>query len=145
MAKRARVSHKKRKPSNSRKVKAPRQALASSPLTTKVIESVSDLSALIPKAPIGSMSILSQCAGSFDPAHHGEDLSEFELLVRAELTKADEKHPTPIRSPHEAYGVIKEEFDEFWAEVMRDNKRDQLHELVQTAAMCAKAARLYVK
>jgi truncated hemoglobin YjbI len=63
-------------------------------------------------------------------------------LIRAECQKACEKHP-PMNSHHEAYAVIKEEFDEYWAEVMkRPSKRNPVElrsELVQTAAMCLRA------
>ncbi len=59
--------------------------------------------------------------------------------VKAEAIRAQQKHK-PMNSHHEAYAVIKEEFDEYWAEVMkRPSKRDTAAlrmELIQTAAMC---------
>lgn len=52
----------------------------------------------------------------------------------------------PMTSPHEAYGVIKEEFDEYWDEVKafnprknRDTRPRQREELVQLAAMAIRA------
>lgn len=63
--------------------------------------------------------------------------------VAFELQQARQKH-APIHSHHEAYGVIKEEFDEYWEEVKRQEPiRDPLSlysELVQVAAMAARAA-----
>lgn len=63
-------------------------------------------------------------------------------LVEEELAKARAKHRNPIHTPHEAYGCIGEEFDEFWDEVkaQKHNKAAMLKELIQTAAMCCRAA-----
>jgi len=64
-------------------------------------------------------------------------------LASTEATLASLKHP-PMSSHHEAYAVIKEEFDEYWLEVIkggstpRDPEALKL-ELVQTAAMCLRA------
>lgn len=62
-------------------------------------------------------------------------------LVTMEAIRATGKHPK-MNSHHEAYAVIKEEFDEYWQEVMkRPSKRDKEAlklELVQTAAMCVR-------
>lgn len=62
-------------------------------------------------------------------------------LVGYELARARHKHG-PIKSPWEAYAVILEELDEAWAEVKAQSldRRRLLHELVQTAAMCQRAA-----
>jgi hypothetical protein len=71
-----------------------------------------------------------------------EPMSEFTKKVESELAKARTKHPGNIHNPHEAFGVIYEELDEFWDEI-RAQAHDpdrMLKELVQTAAMCARAA-----
>lgn len=63
-------------------------------------------------------------------------------MVETELAKAREKHATPFHNAHEAFAVIYEELDEFWDEV-RAQKHDKgklLKELIQTAAMCYRAA-----
>lgn len=53
-----------------------------------------------------------------------------------EFRRAQAAHPTPIRSPHEAFGVIYEEFNkEFMDEVHSGNKENQLKELIQVGAM----------
>ncbi len=59
--------------------------------------------------------------------------------IKSEALRAQKKHPV-MNSHHEAYAVIKEEFDEYWLEVMkRSSRRDPEAlrlELIQTAAMC---------
>jgi hypothetical protein len=64
----------------------------------------------------------------------------FEVAVEVERAQS---LFAPINGPHEGYGVIKEEFDEFWDEVKRYNlnknrdTRPQMRlELIQLAAMC---------
>ena len=60
-----------------------------------------------------------------------------------EMLSATEKYGG-FNSAHEAYGVILEELDEFWDEVKKKrslrNTDNMRTELVQTAAMCMKAA-----
>lgn len=62
--------------------------------------------------------------------------------VIEEVCQAQEKH-TPQHSAHESYAVIKEELDEFWAEVMKKREeRDpkaMRRELIQIAAMACRA------
>jgi hypothetical protein len=62
--------------------------------------------------------------------------------VYHEWQKAAAKNP-PMHSHHEAYAVILEELEEYWAEVMkRPGKRDPeglKAELVQVAAMAMRA------
>ena len=72
----------------------------------------------------------------------GEKVSKFTDLVEAELLKARAKFPTGMHGPHESYAVILEELDEFWDEVRSQNHYPgkMLKELVQVAAMCARAA-----
>lgn len=69
--------------------------------------------------------------------------SAFAELVAAELESARRKHQ-PIASAHEAYAVILEELEEFKAEVFKRAAMRSwdamLTELVQTAAMCQRAA-----
>ena len=66
----------------------------------------------------------------------------FPDMVKAGLTKARTKHPTGIRSPHEALGVIREEYAEFEQEVYAQDfdKAKALKELTHLAAMCQRAA-----
>lgn len=69
--------------------------------------------------------------------------SDFLNCVSVELERAA-KHG-PMNSDHEAYAVILEEVEEYWLQVMK--KKEQRNcdamrdELIQIAAMCAKAAR----
>ena len=69
--------------------------------------------------------------------------SAFPELVAVELASARRKH-APMASAHEAYAVILEELDEFKREVFKlaamRSWDDMLTELVQTAAMCQRAA-----
>ena len=62
--------------------------------------------------------------------------------VRKEMERAISMHG-PLQSAHEAYGVINEEFEEFWDEVKKKrhnrNKKMMREELIQTAAMCCRA------
>lgn len=67
----------------------------------------------------------------------------FPELVAHELGLARRQWPR-IGTSHEAYAIILEELDEFWDQVrLKQNKRSPqklLNELVQTAAMCQRAA-----
>ncbi len=69
--------------------------------------------------------------------------TDFADLVKDELAKARNNHP-PLNSAHEALAVIWEEFEEFKEEVFRRETaripEAMLLELVQTAAMCQRAA-----
>ncbi len=63
--------------------------------------------------------------------------------VYTELQRARDLFPdTDINSAHEGYAIIKEEFDEFWLEVMvnqaRRSDEKMRRELIQTAAMCVR-------
>ncbi len=67
----------------------------------------------------------------------------FWQLVARELLEARDKH-AGLNSAHEAWAVIAEELEEFKNEVFnRRERRDKeklLRELIQTAAMCQRAA-----
>jgi hypothetical protein len=69
--------------------------------------------------------------------------SAFPELVAVELASARRKH-APMASAHEAYAVILEELEEFKTEVFKRTAmrscEGMLTELVQTAAMCQRAA-----
>lgn len=74
----------------------------------------------------------------------GHTIDSFLRAVRAELDRANRLHGSRMASAHEAYAVILEELEEFKAEVFKKaRERDEagmIAELVQIAAMCAKAA-----
>jgi nucleoside phosphorylase len=61
--------------------------------------------------------------------------------VADELQEARAKFG-PMASTHEAYAVIKEEFDEFWEELRkkRPDRENLRMELIQVAAMAIRAA-----
>lgn len=71
----------------------------------------------------------------------------FPHLVASELRRARHRFE-PMRSLHEAHSIIREELEEFWELVRMGNKlidlpdrRERLRkELIQTAAMCQRAA-----
>lgn len=67
----------------------------------------------------------------------------FWQLVTSELTEARDKHAA-LNSAHEAWAVILEELEEFKIQVFKRreyrDKREMLRELIQTAAMCQRAA-----
>lgn len=64
---------------------------------------------------------------------------DFAAMVKAELARARAVHPKPINSLHEGSAVLREEFDEFWQEVLKREKRRDFQalteELVQVAAV----------
>jgi hypothetical protein len=68
-------------------------------------------------------------------------LATFEELVKRELERARLKHKK-ANSPHEGYAIIKEELEEFWAEVkgQHHDKARMRVELVQIAAMCQRVS-----
>lgn len=71
-------------------------------------------------------------------------MSERQLQIRNyldriehELNRAHRLHPTPMRSMHEGHSVIREEFEELWAEIIIKHP-DQIKvrtECIQLAAM----------
>ena len=66
---------------------------------------------------------------------------KFLELVEEEINRSRAIHGN-IHSAHEALGIIDEEFEEVRKEIHQRhlNKENLLKELVQLAAMCAKAA-----
>ena len=70
-------------------------------------------------------------------------MSPFQKIVRSELISARTQHGNQ-NSAHEAYAVILEEVEEFWAQckLKREarSKTMMLSELVQIAAMAQRAA-----
>lgn len=65
-------------------------------------------------------------------------LKESIELIKEELERSNEKHRDYFASTHEAYAVIKEELEEFWEDVKKDNIQGCIDESVQIAAMCVK-------
>lgn len=60
--------------------------------------------------------------------------------IRKEYNQAQKKHPRPMVDGHHAYGITKEELDEFWAEVKADGSDDRKRaELIQVATMACRA------
>ena len=58
--------------------------------------------------------------------------------VKLELMRATAKHG-PMRSPHEAFGIIYEEFNvEFAADMVCNDRPAQIHEMTQVAAMACR-------
>lgn len=59
--------------------------------------------------------------------------------IQKELDDANTKFQ-PFKSTHEAYAVIKEEFEEYWEEVKKKNPdlKNMKKELIQVCAMCVK-------
>ena len=54
--------------------------------------------------------------------------------VKEQLDIAVEKHP-PINSPHEGAAVIKEEYDELWEAIKKNNESLSAREAEHVAAM----------
>lgn len=78
--------------------------------------------------------------GGVEPLNLGNSggiLVETEVLayVRRELENARRKHPTPMRSVHEGYGILKEEVDEMWDDIKVNNLEGARKEAIQVAAM----------
>lgn len=60
-------------------------------------------------------------------------------MVRAEIRLAGEKFP-PMRSPHEGYAIIKEEVDEMWDAIKKNEISHSRGEAIQVAAMAVRYA-----
>lgn len=70
----------------------------------------------------------------------GQTMIPFENRVALELTRARQKHSTPIHSPHEGYAVLLEEVREVEKEVFWGDRKGLRDELVQVAAMAQRMA-----
>lgn len=59
-----------------------------------------------------------------------------------EIQRALVKHPdsAPFNSLHEGYGILKEEVDEMWDEIKKDNHELTAYEAIQVAAMALRIA-----
>lgn len=61
------------------------------------------------------------------------------LEIKSEVLRAKSKYPENFNSHHEAYAVVKEEIDEYWDEVKKNDKTRDLAkmrtEAIQSAAM----------
>lgn len=52
-----------------------------------------------------------------------------------EIARAKAKHSKDFNSPHEGYAVLKEEVDEMWDAIKKDDTQHAVKEAVQVAAM----------
>lgn len=59
--------------------------------------------------------------------------SAYEALQ--EIMRAKTKHPKDFNSTHEGFAILKEEVDEMWDEIKRNNTELAVYEAVQVAAM----------
>lgn len=63
--------------------------------------------------------------------------------LEAEIARANQLHPKPYNSSHEAYAVLQEEVDEFWGEVCKKSSERSpgamRAELIQVAAVAMRA------
>ena len=59
-------------------------------------------------------------------------------IINNELISANQKHQDTFNSDHEGYAVIKEELEEVWDEIKKDNHQLAREEMVQVAAMAVK-------
>lgn len=55
--------------------------------------------------------------------------------VEEELSRALRKFPTPFHNAHEGYAVLKEEVDEAWDAIKKNDIPHARKEMVQVAAM----------
>jgi hypothetical protein len=70
-------------------------------------------------------------------ARRARALSDAEVIERVigELRRAREKFPARFNSPHEGFGVLREEVDELWEGVRNLENTDPRAEAIQVAAM----------
>ncbi len=66
-----------------------------------------------PMTALQALTILREQRGEFLKMNRATSDARFEAIRAMTL------HPKPFNSPHEGYGVIKEEFDELWIEIMK--------------------------
>lgn len=65
------------------------------------------------------------------------EIKEAFMHIEAELESAT-KEFGPFNSTHEAYGVMKEEFDEFWDAIKKNDINGARVEAIQIAAMATR-------
>lgn len=58
--------------------------------------------------------------------------------VKNEVLRSNKCHPTTYASPHEGYAIIKEELEELWHEVKRDDIKNMSKESIQLACTVIK-------
>lgn len=62
---------------------------------------------------------------------------DFWNAIKAEVDRAYKKHGSAQWGRHEFYGVMKEEVDEVWDAIKKNEPNEQLYkEIIQVAAMC---------
>ena len=64
--------------------------------------------------------------------------ADYIAQVHAELVRAQTKHPTPMRSTHEGYGILLEEVDEMFDAIKGNDLTAARKEAVQVAAMAVR-------
>jgi len=72
-----------------------------------------------------------------NPLSDNMDLDFVLEIVKHEVVKAQKKFPT-FHSAHEGYAILKEEVDEMWTEVKKNNRFQTLNECIQVAAMAVR-------
>jgi hypothetical protein len=60
---------------------------------------------------------------------------EYLEAIKNEYERATRLHG-PFNSPHEGYGVLKEEVDELWDDIKNNRNAQSREEAIQVAAMC---------
>jgi hypothetical protein len=71
-------------------------------------------------------------------AHANDRAGRVLIEIGNELAIASAKHRRPLNSPHEGFAVIREEVDELWEAVRRDDLKAALAEAVQVGAMAVR-------
>lgn len=71
----------------------------------------------------------------FLPLEKNIEIGEAATLVENELRWAIANH-RPFASAHEAFAIMKEECDELWEQVRKDDIEHARREAIQCAAMC---------
>ena len=66
------------------------------------------------------------------------EINEIIHEVFFEIASANKKFQEIFNSDHEGYAVIKEELEEVWDEIKKDNHKLAREEMVQVAAMAVK-------
>ena len=67
-----------------------------------------------------------------------QTFNQITTQVFEELVSANRKFMARFNSDHEGYAVIKEELEEVWEEIKKDNHQLAREEMIQVAAMAVK-------